>query len=379
MSSRIEIELTSEIDADLYTWRALGAKEPKGTIIKSLLPTDVSIGDTFRVEADFLIDGIEIIRVLPKREERKEQETIEILGSGDEKYGVTTQLVKKKKPKRNKRATKDKRQTENRNSDRRRKNTQDNRSDNRKVRPARSPQTGKRLKAKRSHRKQVIAALPELHKPLAREILSKGIPNLRKTLKKMQLPEGFDAEILQYAEKVNIDLKSAEWRDRADAVLASIDDLDLRDFRSVVAAGGQWARTDELLILKGDLEEALRERIDREHQKWLLEIEKAIKDDKCVRALNLSSHPPKPGTPLPESLTTSLVQLANTALASDVTPHRWSVVVQAVAFSPVRLKVTPLGIPKRPTEGLISTVKQVADRIPHIAKLFDITVSDKAT
>ena len=96
MSSRIEIELTSEIDADLYTWRALGAKEPKGTIIKSLLPTDVSIGDTFRVEADFLIDGIEIIRVLPKREERKEQETIEILGSGDEKYGVTTQLIKKK-------------------------------------------------------------------------------------------------------------------------------------------------------------------------------------------------------------------------------------------------------------------------------------------
>ena len=119
MSSRLEIELTSEIDADVFTWRALGAREPKGTIIKSLLPTDVSIGDTFRVEADFLIDGIEIIRVLPKREERKEQETLEILGSGNEKYGVTTQLVKKKKGKRNKRASKDKRQTENRNSDRR--------------------------------------------------------------------------------------------------------------------------------------------------------------------------------------------------------------------------------------------------------------------
>ncbi len=377
MSSRIEIELTSEIDADLFTWRALGAREPKGTIIKSLLPTDVSIGDTFRVEADFLIDGIEIIRVLPKREERKEQETLEILGSGNEKYGVTTQLVKKKKAKRNKRATKGKRQAENRNSDRRRKNSQDNRTDTRKVRPARSPQRGKRLKAKRSHRNQVIAALPELHKPLAREILSRGIPNLRKTLKKMQLPEGFDAEILQYAEKVNIELKSAEWHDRADAVLASIEDLDLRDFRSVVAAGGQWARTDELLVLKGDLEEALRERIDREHQKWLSEIEKSIADDKCVRALNLSSHPPKPGTPLPEALTTSLVQLANTALASDVTPHRWSVVIQAVAFSPVRLKVIPVGIPERITEGLTSTVRQVADRIPHIAKLFDITVSDK--
>jgi len=99
MSSRIEIEITSQIDDQQYTWRALGAREPKGTINKSLLPAKTKIGDDFKVEADFLIDGIEILRVLPKRDERKGQETIEVLGSGNENYGVTTQLVKKKKNK----------------------------------------------------------------------------------------------------------------------------------------------------------------------------------------------------------------------------------------------------------------------------------------
>ena len=79
MSSRIEIEITSEIDDQQYTWRALGAREPKGTIKKSLLPAETKIGDDYRVEADFLIDGIEILRVLPKRDERKGQETLEIL------------------------------------------------------------------------------------------------------------------------------------------------------------------------------------------------------------------------------------------------------------------------------------------------------------
>ena len=77
----------------------LGAREPKGTINKSLLPAKTKIGDDFKVEADFLIDGIEILMLFPKRDERKGQETIEVLGSGNENYGVTTQLVKKKEQK----------------------------------------------------------------------------------------------------------------------------------------------------------------------------------------------------------------------------------------------------------------------------------------
>lgn len=366
MSSRIEIEITSEIDDQQYTWRALGAREPKGTIKKSLLPAKTKIGDDYRVEADFLIDGIEILRVLPKRDERKGQETIEILGSRNENYGVTTQLVKKKRNKKNSRSRKNQKQNTQKTS----KDQRPKRDAAKKPRQSRSPQRGKRLKAKRSHRNSVIDNLPDLHKPLAREVLSRGIPNLRKTLNNMELPQGFDVEILQYAEKINKQLKTAEWRDRADAVLKSAKDIDLRDFRSVVAAGGQWAKSDELSSIQSQLETSLRERIDFEHQQWLSEIKKAIEDGKSVRALNLSSHPPKPGTPLPENLMGPLVDLANNSLDSDTGSHRWSVVVQAVAFSPIRLKVTPKGIPERISDELVATIKKLSDRIPNISGLF---------
>ena len=366
MSSRIEIEITSEIDDQQYTWRALGAREPKGTIKKSLLPANTKIGDDYRVEADFLIDGIEILRVLPKRDERKGQETIKILGSGNENYGVTTQLVKKKRNKKGGRSRKKQEQ----NSQKRSKPQRPRKDTAKKRQQSRSPQRGKRLKAKRSHRNSVIDSLPDLHKPLAREVLSRGIPNLRKMLKNMELPEGFDVEILQYAEKINKQLKTAEWRDRADAVLKNAKDIDLRDFRSVVAAGGQWARSDELSDIQSQLETSLRERIDVEHQQWLSEIKKAIEEGKSVRALNLSSHPPKPGTPLPENLMDPLVDLANNSLDSDTASHRWSVVVQAVAFSPIRLKVVPKGIPEPVSDELVDTIKKLSDRIPNISGLF---------
>jgi hypothetical protein len=368
MSSRIEIEITSEIDDQQYTWRALGAREPKGTIKKSLLPAKTKIGDDYRVEADFLIDGIEILRVLPKRDERKGQETLEIFGSGNEKFGVTTQLVKKKRNKKGGRGRG--RKNQDRNTQKRSKAQRPRKDTAKKRQQSRSPQRGKRLKAKRSHRNAVIDSLPDLHKPLAREVLSRGIPSLRKTLNDMELPEGFDVEILQYAEKVNKQLKTAEWQDRADAVLKNAKDIDLRDFRSVVAAGGQWARSDELSGIQSQLETSLRERIDFEHKQWLSEIKKAIEEGKSVRALNLSSHPPKPGTPLPENLMDPLVDLANNSLDSDTASHRWSVVVQAVAFSPIRLKVVPKGIPEPISDELVDTIKKLSDRIPNISGLF---------
>ena len=138
MSSRIEIEITSEIDDQQYTWRALGAREPKGTIKKSLLPAKTKIGDDYRVEADFLIDGIEILRVLPKRDERKGQETLEIFGSGNEKFGVTTQLVKKKRNKKGGRSRKKQEQ----NSQKRSKPQRPRKDTAKKRQQSRSPQRG---------------------------------------------------------------------------------------------------------------------------------------------------------------------------------------------------------------------------------------------
>ena len=95
MPNRLDIEITSQSTESSYTWRSAGAKEPKGTIKASLLPSGVAIGDVLKVEADFMIDGIEITAVLPQKIKKDGPELLELLGTGKETAGVTTSLVKK--------------------------------------------------------------------------------------------------------------------------------------------------------------------------------------------------------------------------------------------------------------------------------------------
>src|SRR4051794_30321899 len=80
MSRRIEVELTSSRSDGTWTWRAAGAREPKGVLEASILPTGAKVGDVLRVDAEFGIDGIEVTHVLPPKGDRKEPERIELLG-----------------------------------------------------------------------------------------------------------------------------------------------------------------------------------------------------------------------------------------------------------------------------------------------------------
>ena len=87
MPNRLDIEITSQTTASSYTWRSAGAKEPKGTIKASLLPSGVAIGDVLKVEADFMIDGIEITAVLPQKTKKDGPELLELFGTGKETAG----------------------------------------------------------------------------------------------------------------------------------------------------------------------------------------------------------------------------------------------------------------------------------------------------
>ena len=71
MATRIEIELTSRRDDDTFTWRAAGAREPKGVADVALFPSDSDVGAQFRVEAEVELDGITIVNVLPSKDEKK--------------------------------------------------------------------------------------------------------------------------------------------------------------------------------------------------------------------------------------------------------------------------------------------------------------------
>ncbi|NCG39431.1 MAG: hypothetical protein GWP30_00400, partial [Actinobacteria bacterium] len=99
MSRRIEVELTSQQDDGTWTWRAAGAKQPKGTLDAALLAKGAAVGDVVRAEADFEIDGIFVTAVTPlkSRSGRPADKILEIIPGKQDTPGVTTQLERKNK------------------------------------------------------------------------------------------------------------------------------------------------------------------------------------------------------------------------------------------------------------------------------------------
>ncbi|MEM7287072.1 MAG: hypothetical protein AAF480_12030, partial [Actinomycetota bacterium] len=393
MSRRIDIELTSVRDEDTWTWRAVGAREPKGVIAATLLPEGAAVGQELRVEAEFFVDGIEITSVLPPKGDRKEPERLELLGSGRDQGGVTTQLVPKRGRGRGDRdgggrGRRGGGRGEGRDGDRRgrrddnrggRGGRGEGRSD-RPRKPALPPKPKpKRLRPRREHRNAALSALPEAQRPIAEQVLRGGIPGVRKAVDEQNArnkaegrPTIDAAPLVQLAEELLPALKEAEWHDRADAALAGMADLDLRDLRSVVVAADSATRSDETRALADQLRDAVAARVDQDQAEWLADITSALDDERTVRALRMSSRPPKAGAPLPPDLGNRLAEAAGAALSDDTGPQRWGTVLDAVAYSPIRQSVTPQGIPSRPNDELLETVKRLSTRVPEIAALFGI-------
>ena len=94
--AKIEVEITSQREDGNWTWRAIGAREPKGTVDASLLSSDVTVGAQFLVETEHFIDGLVVSKVFEKKQSSNKGEIIEIIGSGKTLDPVTTQLAKKK-------------------------------------------------------------------------------------------------------------------------------------------------------------------------------------------------------------------------------------------------------------------------------------------
>jgi hypothetical protein len=63
MSRRIEIEITS-LNGDVATWRAAGAKLPKGVLSASLVPGGPVVGNVYRADVEQYMEGIEILSVM---------------------------------------------------------------------------------------------------------------------------------------------------------------------------------------------------------------------------------------------------------------------------------------------------------------------------
>ena len=384
---RMEIELTSTREDGQWTWRAAGARQPRGTVANDLVPDDTSVGDVLRVEVEQFMDGIEVTSVLADRAERSEPETLEMLGSGNNEPLVTTKLAGRRGRRRDEdgprgRSGKDRRP---RRDDEKR---DGDKGAGRRGRPGRRSQArpdaeakprARRLRPKRTHRKAAIAALPEDQQSLARILVRDGVPGVRSAIETQNAAAEAVNEpcipadlLLKLAERIHPNLRTADWRDRAESALAGVDDVDLRDIRSVVVAAETAARGSEDRELADRLRDALTARVDREHTAWIGEVTSALDEDRVVRALRLSSRPPKAGSPLPSPILDRLAAAAEGSLTSDTGQDRWATVLDAVALSPVHQRVTPAGLPKEPTEQLLDVVKRVSMGVPSIAASFGI-------
>ena len=393
--AKIDVEITSKRENGDWTWRAVGARQPKGTINASLVPTESAVGSQFSVETEHYLDGIVVTKVFDKKQTSGKGETLEILGSGKENDLVTTKLAKNKK---NKKFSKDSPSSKSlryeRSGDKKSfvKKDKPVSNSNKKVRNAggRKPQNGKkqqsanqfpkskRLKAKRHHRNEALKQLPDEMKRIAEILVQKGLPGLRDSIdaqneiaKKAGEPEIPNDLLLKLAEQIYPNLRTAEWLDRADGALRGMESVDLRDIRSVIVASENVQKNDSVRSLSEALKEGFNKRVESDQNNWLKEVISTLKEGRVVRALRLSSRPPKAGFPLPEDLLQALTEATNKALTADTTQSRWGTIAEAAAFSPVHDKVVPEGVPENPNEELIKIIRRISSKAPSIVKNFD--------
>lgn len=469
VARRIDIELTSTRPDGSWTWRAAGAKEPRGLVEGTLLYEGAKPGDVVRAEAEFEIDGITITSIAPpKADNRREPERIELIGSprGDTP-GVTTQLVgrstrRREGPEgrtggdgrtvrdgrtgRDGRAGRDGRtgrdgrdgrpprerpprertdrdqggpnaDRPDRASHRRERPRQDTAAGDsdgaaeathqrqrprreggagRSVRPgpgrpsaddsaAAADRKSKRLNPGHAHRQAMLESLPPEQRPIAEQVLRGGIPAVRTALhleREKASAEGRPApntdQLIAMAEELLPRLKSAEWRDRAEAAAKDADSISLRDLRSVVA-GSDVARDDETRALAATLRESLEKRVAGLHEQWVQEIVKHLDENRVVRALRLSARPPEPLARLEADLSQRLSDATSQAMAPDTPPDRWLALLDAGAASPIRRSIRPVGLPADPDPEVKKAAYQQSGRIPALAAMLGVSIPPPPT
>jgi hypothetical protein len=387
MSRRIDIELTSTRDDGSWTWRAAGAREPKGTLDGAIVPSGVQVGQVLRAEVEGFLDGLTVVALTPPRAPRTEPERIELKSAGSDQPLVTSTLAPKRSGERGRRNDRgrDGRGRDGGDGRRERRGGRD-RQDARHERPSRpapppveEKPKPKRLRPGKAHRTALLEAVPAEQRPIAEQLLAGGIPSVRQAIDKQnqELRSEGKSEVkpdalLRVAEELRPRAQAAVWRDRAEAAAAVVDEIDLRDLRSVVNAAGDAGRDEEARALAAQLREALANRVEKEHAAWLAELAETVQAGRVVRALRLSSRPPKAGAPMPGDVATQLAEATAASLTDETGPDRWATVLDALAYSPVRRRVVPQSLPTKLTPDLRSTIARLASRLPEIAHIFDI-------
>lgn len=409
MPTRIDIELTSITPDGSWTWRAAGAREPKGVLDAAILPDGAAVGDQLRAETEHDVDGIHVTSVFNPKGRTERTGLLELIVN-DNFEPVTQQRATRDRGDRRDGGRRDRR---GRDGERRGRDGRDGRDGDRRGprrdgdgahgrgdgdRDARRPERRgprftpppelptrpkpKRLRPGNKRRQEVLAGLPEEQRPVA-ELALQGMQAVRQRVRadneklvadgKPAMPE---ATVMKMAEDLLPRMRVADWLDRAEAAQRQLEHLDLRDLRSVVAAADDpsVARDESTRALAAELKDALVRKQEEELNLWLADVEAAVDVGRIVRALRLSAMPPKAGVPFPGALGAKLGEATTAALGAEDPAERWSAVLEAAAFSPVRALVTPTVKPNEVNDELTKTVTRLGPLLPQVAALFGIEV-----
>ncbi len=419
MSRRIEIEITS-LSGDLATWRAAGAKLPKGVLAASLIPGGPVVGNVYRADIEQYMEGIEVLSVTaPKTASPLDprNERIELIpevkkgpdvvvtyapkGRGgrrddrhDSRDGARRDSAKRpssrgdrkdapnaggERPARGPRPDRPAREEHAEGAVRERPaRARTERPGGRPTRPERAhgPQTPPLTT---THRNALLATLSPEQLPVAEQLLRGGMPAVRAAVElqnKNATAQGRPTIDATTIERIAEDLLNrtnlAMWKDRAAGAIGAGRELRLRDLRAVVTSAKTVSLDDEARAQLKELQVSLTARIEHLRTQWNEKLEAAITAKNVKEALSLVARPPDMSTRVSADAATRVVALVSETLNADQNPQLWNEIVELTADTSIRRNVKPLGIPNDDASRAVAVHN--AGAIPELAKLLGMKV-----
>ena len=418
MSRRIDIEITS-LNGELATWRAAGAKLPKGVLQAALVPGGPVVGHVYRADVEQDMEGIEVLSVAPPkaaspldpRNERLELKPVPAKGPDV----IVTYAPKGRGPRRDgERREGDRREGAKRPGERRESRAPRERSDAKPgeesrtraprregERPTRAPRTGEResrpprdgARAARPprgasnaqpplstiHRNALLATLSPEQLPVAEQLLRGGMPAVRAAVEQQNKnatsqgrPTVDPITIDRIAEDLLGRTNLAMWKDRAAGAVGAGRELRLRDLRAVVTSAKTVTLDDEARTQLKELQTALTSRLEHLRTQWAERLEGAINARKVREALELVARPPDISTRVSADVAARVVALVSETLSADLEPATWNELVELAVDTSIRRNIKPAGIPS--DEASRAVAVHNAGAIPELAKLLGMKV-----
>jgi hypothetical protein len=401
MSRRIDIELTSQTGDGSWTWRAAGARQPKGTVDGALVPAGEQVGAVLRADVDITLEGIEILSLAatkPVRSPERTEGRIEVKGTPKRAPDVSVVLA----PGSGKRPRDDGERRERRGGGRRNgapggdAAPREERGERDRARVGSGPRRpggrrpgdteGRGARGDRPvtptstvHRNAMLAALRPEQIPVAEQLLRGGLQAVRQAIeaqntaaKAARKPPVASDALMAMADELLPVVRLADWKDRASVAQSAGKDYRLRELRAVVTASRTVNLDDEARATAKALQESLDQRTTALREEWLARITNALNDGRVLQAVEASIRPPEPGTRCPAELAVRLAGAAGEAMTAELPPEEWMRLLDAVVASPVRRTVKPAGIPD--DEVARQAARHAAGSVPALAKLLGLRI-----